>query len=395
MRKQRDGWKPLLLVLLAFLLQGCFGIGDPGMSNVGMGSNGNQVSVLQNAFKGKIYATIGHNLEVISGNGTSRQLVGGGNVYNPALSPDGSKIAFVQKYKNYSDLSYVAASGGNVHVLISGNGHYYKDDRDPTIIHNDFYWYMQPTWSPDGSQLLFLSDLQKNYFWASLGTPFNQAAFEDLQIFSIPFADPTATPQVVAYASFGDGGDRDADYVPQTNPLSIVYTHYTYDSTGTQQLIQIFIEDSTAIANNPGVYTPTRDPGVALTPTNVECLQSMVSPDGKAVVYVQRATTQMTLSIMPLATGVTADPNNADTIQKALEPYKSTSHLKSDLYIAQPSWSPDGKQIAYVTEYQNALALFIANVNHNAKTGAYTLQGAPAQAITGGIDGDSRVIWTD
>ncbi|GHO72171.1 hypothetical protein KSC_110630 [Ktedonobacter sp. SOSP1-52] len=200
MRKKRRIGGPLLLSLLAFALQGCLDIGGPSTRNVST-NNGKQVSVIQNVFKGKIYATIGHNLTVISGDGSSKQLIGGGNIYDPAISPDGSKIAFVQLYKDYSNLASIPTSGGTPKVLVSGNGHYYHDNLDPSIIHSDYYWYMEPSWSPDGSHLLFLANLEKNYVWRSLGTPFDRAPFEDLEVFALDFNNPSAKPQVLAYAS--------------------------------------------------------------------------------------------------------------------------------------------------------------------------------------------------
>src|SRR6266536_2636994 len=93
----------------------------------------------------------------------------------------------------------------------------------------------------------------------------------------------------------------------------IVYTHYTYNTGGTQQLVQLYLEDPNAIANNPGKYTPGVegsgiDPSVAITPkdTNKECLQPVFSPDGNFIAYIQRInSTHMGLFIMPVADNIT------------------------------------------------------------------------------------------
>src|SRR5258708_35509546 len=93
--------KSLLLLLLALSVQGCLGIGNNNSSSNGpvgntitTNSSGNKVSVAQNLFKGKIYFTIDHNLWVTDGSSASRELIHGGNVYDPAVSPDGKWIAF-------------------------------------------------------------------------------------------------------------------------------------------------------------------------------------------------------------------------------------------------------------------------------------------------------------
>jgi Tol biopolymer transport system component len=102
----------------------------------------------------------------------------------------------------------------------------------------------------------------------------------------------------------------------------------------------------------------------------------------------------MGLYIMSVADGVTADPNNLVIQQKALAPYKKASHILSQQFISQPIWSPDGKQIAYLSYNNDAFDIWLANITVDPKTGAYIMQGSPIQLTTGGIDGNSRPFWT-
>ena len=102
----------------------------------------------------------------------------------------------------------------------------------------------------------------------------------------------------------------------------------------------------------------------------------------------------MGLYIMPVPEGVTANPNDPKVEQQALVPYKKSSHILSGLYVSQPVWSPDGKQIAYISYNNNEFDLWLAKITFNTKTGKYSLQGNPVQLTTGGIDGNSRPFWT-
>ena len=383
----------LLLLLLAISLQGCLGIGDKTQNGntITTNSNGNNVNIVQNLFKGKIYFTIDHNLWVTDGKNNTRKIMTGGNIYDPAVSPNGKWIAVSMRYKNSSDIAYIPVGGGTRRNLLSGSGQYYYDG---PFIKSSSHWFAQPAWSPDSTHILFLSDNEKED-WYATGI---KAPLLDLQVFSISFNNPSAKPQDVAYANFGDGGDRDPSYRPG-HPTEIIYTHYAYDTaTRTQQVIQIFLEDATAIANHPGVYhpgLPGYDPGIAITNPKDQNLQPAFSPNGNAIVYVRReSSTQMGLYVMPVPQGVTANPNDPKVEQQALLPYKKSSHILSGQYVSQPVWSPDGKQIAYLFYNNSEFDLWLANVTYNAKTGSYSLQGNPVQLTTGGIDGNSRPFWT-
>ncbi len=394
--KRFTSWSTLsALLFLAFILQGCLGIGGnttPNGTTITTNSNGNQVSVVQNLFQGKIYFTIDHNLWVTDGKNNTREILTGGNISDPAVSPNGKWIAVSMRFKNWSDIDYMPIGGGTRHILISGYGKFYNDGG---FIKSSSYWFAQPAWSPDSTHITFLSDLQKNFVWYNLGGDFSRAPFLDLQVFSLPLSNPKSTPQDIAYAVFGDGGDRDPSYRPG-HPNEIVYTHYAYDTaTRTQQVIQIFLEDATAIANHPGLYHPGYDPGIAITDPKDQNIQPAFSPDGNSIVYVRRETSsQMGLYIMSVPEGIISNPNDPKVEQKALVPYKKSSHILSGLYVSQPVWSPDEKQIAYISYNNNEFDLWLANIAFNAKTGQYSLQGNPVQLTTGGIDGNSRPFWT-
>ena len=398
----------LLLVLVAFSVQGCFGIGDNGSSHstppntktITKSKTGQDVGVnqTQDLFKGKIYFTIDRNIWVYDGKGNTRQLTSGVDTRNPAISPNGKTLIFTIHFKDYDNLEFMSASGGSHHTLITGIGQYYQDAQ---FLKSTYHWIEQPTWSPDGSHIIFLTDLQKED-WYSLGnnSAYFNAPFLDLEVFSAPFKSQELTEknpqmQIVAYASFGDGGDTDPSYRPG-HPNQLIYTHYAYDSTGTQQVIQIFLVDSTMIATHPDVYSnPLKDPGVPITPANVQNIQPAFSPNGNAIAYVRReSSTSMALYVMPVPEGVTSDPTNPTVQQKALQPYAKSSFILRQQFISRPVWSSDGTQIAYISYDNGTFDLWLANINFDSKTARYSMKGSPVQLTTGGVDGDSRPFWT-
>ena len=393
---------PLILLLLS--LQGCLGIGINTGSGTGSGfkvihrdaRTQQVISINQSSpsFHGSLYFTQGRNLYVLDSKGQLRQLSSGADVRDPAVSPDGKYVAAIIHYKNYSDLVYMPTSGGSWNILRSGAGHFYQDG---SVVKNTFYWYAQPEWSQDGSHLLFLSDFEKEKWYSATN---QDAPLLDLQVFSIPFNTPTATPQDVAYADFGDGGNRDASYRPGHSD-QIIYTHYTYDKTGTNQVIQLFFENANAIANTPGTYHPGiegsgLDPAVPLSPTSTENIQPAFSPDGNALAYVRRDSNgQVSLYVMSLPTqDVTATPNDPKVQQDALVPYQHSSLLLTQDAMGQPVWSPDGKEIAFLCYSNNEYNLWLTQVAYNNKTNTYSIQGQPVQLTAGGLDGDSRPFWT-
>jgi len=396
--------KLLLFFLLALSLQGCLGVGSDG----GSGNSGNfktvhtdskhTIGINQDSFlfKGTLYFTQGRTIFALDGKRNVQQITTNGDFRNPAVSPNGKWLAAVIRYKNYSDLVYKPVQGDTWTILRSGQGKFYQNG---AFIKNTYYWYDQPMWSADSSKILFLSDLEKENWYSATH---QDAPLLDLQVFAIPLNNPAGKPQDVAYADYGDGGDRDAMYRPG-HPNEIVYTHYTYDKTGTKQVIQVYLENADAIANNPGKYSPGVegsgfDPSVMLTPndTTVQNIQPAFSPDGNTLAYVRRESNgQMSLYVMPLPTqNVTSDPNNPTSIQQAIAPYKKASLLLTQQFVSQPMWSPDGKQIAYLSYTNNEFNIWLASVTVTSKTGAYKIQGTPVQLTTGGVDGDSRPFWT-
>jgi Tol biopolymer transport system component len=389
----------LLLVLVTLLLQGCLGIGNTSSSQQSFKSvntgNGQTLQVNNQAlFKGTIYFTQGNVLLAMDGSRNVHTLTPSNEyVTDPSVSPDGKTLAFIVRYKFYSDLVDMPVNGKSWTVLRTGLGHYIPNPPYPAP-KSTHKWYFQPSWE-DNTHLLFLSDFEKLTVYPGI-----DAQLLDLQVFSISKNNP-GNAQEVAYAAFGDGGNRDPIYRPK-HSNQVAFTRYAYDTSQTQQVIQIFLIDANGIVNHP--YAGFRpgvnefDPAVALTPptTSVQNLMPNFSPDGNQLAYIRRIDASHTgLYVMPVAENITRFPITATEQKNALQPYAKSSLIVEGQYVSQPVWSPDGTQIAYMSYSNNEFDIWLANVAVDAKTGAYILKGSPMPLTNGGVDASSRPAWTN
>jgi hypothetical protein len=414
LRKRNMPWHTFfLLVMLTLSAQGCLGFGsnatNQNFTSVTTGNGKNlQVNTSDSVlFKGEIYFTQNRVLYMIDGTRKVHALTSSKyDIRDPAVSPNGKWLAFIVRYKYASDLVYMPVTGGHLTTLVSGSGRYVPNPPFPTP-KSTYNWNAQPAWAADSTGLIFLSDGEKEDWYSATG---QDAPLLDPMIFSTSRLAPDPNWRTdhlhdVAYADYGDGGDRDPSFRPGAghNRNEIVYTHYTYDRTQTHQLIQIFLEDSTMIVNHPNAgYHPGTagsgyDPAVPLTPPALDLgsLMPAWSPDGNSLAYIRRIdASHMGLFVMAVGDGLSGHPNDPNVQRRALQPYKKSALIVSGQYVGDPVWSPDGKQIAYLYYSNNEFDIWLGSVSKNPKTGGYSMQGSAVPLTSGGIDGDSRPFWS-
>src|SRR4029450_9782192 len=95
----------------------------------------------------------GGNLWLWQGN-AGRQLTSSGDSYQPAWSPNGQRIAYIQRATSFSDLLVMPAEGGEPLRLTEDgpDSSVYSYERIYTSI-----WGFYPAWSPDGATIAVAS----------------------------------------------------------------------------------------------------------------------------------------------------------------------------------------------------------------------------------------------
>lgn len=291
---------------------------------------------------GRIAVAAGGDILLIR-EGRMSVLAPGGGRRDPALAPDGSRIAYsvrgsidgrrifdgktVPGHLEYASIVARAVAGGSDELLVDG-----LQRRDAGGFHV-VEFETQPAWSPDGESLAFISD---------------GGAGADLQVYA------PATRRVRTLSQ----GSVLADPAWSPDGSTIAVTTYT---SGTPGILLVPVEG----AGQPRRVELDRE-GQAYRPS--------YSPDGRWIVATFRT------------------PRGSDLVAIELASSRATS-LTTDGRSWGAVFSPDGEHVAFLREHDGRIDLFAMEVGEALRNGA-----APkdARQVTddGRLDGASRPSWS-
>lgn len=295
---------------------------------------------------GTLYAVRGYNLWRFQGT-TARQLTRSGDVLDPAISTDGSHLAFIRRGRSYSDLWLADASAQNARAVTRHDGGSLARD----------FWAFRPAWSPDGAAIAFVSDRGRRgedtdpVLWLY--------QLEGARFRALSRANPLA------------GGDTDATWSPAGDAL--VYTSYLYEYPD---------GPVPQIAARLTYCDLKRRCDLFLSPPTERNFQPAWSPDGKWVAFVRATAAGDDLYVMPA-------PAREDLGGRAPFPTARATLLVSGM-VAQPAWSPDGSSLAYLALDRGGVNLLVA---HFLTAPAVGISPAVPVATRGGFNAESRLSW--
>lgn len=278
-----------------------------------------------------------------------RPLLGDGTAWQPAWSPDGRRIAYVQRGQSYSDIILADAAGQPVAQVTSNDSDYPLQSNERIY---DTMWAFYPTWAPDGRSLFVLSQQGSPY-----GVP---AAEYPLTLFALPLARGGAPEPLVVDLETNTGA-----FAVHPDGDQVVFTRNNLKRDGDQQLHRIDLATG-EIEAYPGAPFRSYDPAFA--------------PDGRWLAYAARVEGQTDIWVLPgnAASGTSPIPQQLTTLGTA----------------RAPVFAPDGSKLAFlaIPAGETRFELWIADVRVGEN--GFLQAGEPRQLTAQmGLDEDSGLSW--
>ena len=274
---------------------------------------------------GKLVYVRDGNLWIWEG-GEARQLTTGGTWRQPAFAPSGAEIAYVFREQNFSDLFAMAADGSTSRRLTNGQA--------AAVGQND--WAFRPAWSPDGTQIAYISD-DSSYF----------------PVVWVMNRDGGAKRQVMN-GQIVDAADA-ISWAPDGKRLAVT-------AMTVREPSQIYLLD---VARGTVERLTTHAQG---------SFDPAWSPHGDTIAYIGR------------------DGSRGDLWIREVE---GSAQAKSDrlFYVRSPVWSPDGSSLAILSAQTGSFDVWVAPISR----GSDGVQIGEFRQLTrdGGIDAASGLSWAN
>lgn len=295
------------------------------------------------ALPGKLIFEKNGNVFQLSRSGSLQQLTTNNAIAMPAASSDGRRIAFVRFSTSYASDIWVLNRGSRQQPVPITN------DANIADVHDNL-WAAFPSWSSDGRQILFSSDLAKLPFAES------ESRQIDLAIYSMPAVG--GLPTQLTYPPSGAGGDTDPQWRPGTSEF--LYVEWNYNTRTNVPYSQIMLKN----VNGNGQW--------ALTPASGRVLQPQIDRSGKKIVYIRGNGDSSQVVVAEIRGSATAPRLGAETVV-------------AQGRVAQPAFTPDARWVSYLQADGEGFSLDAVPSSGGAAT--------RIDAVGSDMDSLSRPMW--
>lgn len=274
----------------------------------------------------------------------AKSLLGNGDSFQPAFSPDGSQIAYVVRGNDYSDVLLADAAGAPVSQLTTNGSRLPINSLERVYAST---WALYPAWAPTGDRLAIAAQPAP-----PAGDP---PAEYNLDLYELPVG---VGAQTQIYAAENAHCGRSV-YTPSGDAL--LFVRAGAGATGEQQIYRLNLAGGTATPV-AGAPIPSYDPAI--------------SPDGRWLAFAARDDTHTDVFALSLAGG------------------KSPLRLSDNGAARAPVFSPDGRQIAFlaIAPGESGFDLWLADLSTDTSGGLRA--GTPRRLTTGmHLDADSGLSW--